>query len=465
MFPPVYVADIARHEGKAVTLHGWLHARSSKGKLHFLQLRDGTGTIQCVVFKGNVAPELFLEADHLPQETSLRVTGTVKKDDRSPIGFELDVSGIEVIARPSREFPIGHKEHGVAFLMEQRHLWLRSQRQQAILRVRHTVVKAIRDFFDERGFTLVDAPIFTPAACEGTSTLFEVPYFDLGKAFLTQSGQLYMEAAAMALGKVYCFGPTFRAEKSKTRRHLTEFWMVEPEVAYMDLDGDMELMEQFVSYVVQAALARHRRELVDVLERDVSKLENVKAPFPRITYSDAVEVIRKVQLAERAQGQPAEAGPEQAGGPGGREAKPSVPPPLMTWGDDIGGDEETIVAQQFDRPVMVHRYPAAMKAFYFKKDPADPRVALGCDVLAPEGYGEIIGGGQREDDLAKLEAAIAEHQLPKEAFEWFLDLRRYGSVPHAGFGMGVERCVAWICGLHHVRETIPFARMTERITP
>jgi len=300
--------------------------------------------------------------------------------------------------------------------------------------VRHTVVKAIRDFFDGRGFTLVDGPVFTPAACEGTSTLFEVPYFDLGKAYLTQSGQLYMEAAAMALGKVYCFGPTFRAEKSKTRRHLTEFWMVEPEVAFMDLEGDMALMEEFVSHVVQTALEKHRRELVSVLERDVSKLENVKAPFPRITYSEAVEVIQK------------------AGHP-------------MKWGDDIGGDEETVVASQFDRPVMVHRYPAAMKAFYFKKDPADPRVALGCDVLAPEGYGEIIGGGQREDDLATLERAIVEHDLPAEAFEWYLDLRRYGSVPHAGFGMGVERCVAWICGLHHVRETIPFARMMERITP
>jgi asparaginyl-tRNA synthetase len=434
MFPPVHVADIARHEGKEVTLHGWLHARRSSGKLHFLQVRDGTGTIQCVVFKGNVTPEVFQEADHLPQETSLAVTGLVKKDERSPIGFELDVRGLAVVARPAREFPIGHKEHGVAFLMEQRHLWLRSQRQQVILRVRHTVEKAIRDFFDERGFTLVDAPIFTPSACEGTSTLFEVPYFDLGKAYLTQSGQLYMEAAAMALGKAYCFGPTFRAEKSKTRRHLTEFWMVEPEVAFMDLEGDMELMEQFVSCVVQTVLARHRKELVSVLERDVSKLEQVKPPFPRITYTEAVEVIRK------------------AGHP-------------MTWGEDIGGDEETVVAQQFDRPVMVHRYPAEMKAFYFKKDPQDAKVALGCDVLAPEGYGEIIGGGQREDDLATLEAAIEHHELPKEAFEWYLDLRRYGTVPHAGFGMGVERCVAWICGLHHVRETIPFARMMERITP
>jgi asparaginyl-tRNA synthetase len=434
MFPPVHVADIARHEGQEVTLHGWLHARRSSGKLHFLQVRDGTGTIQCVVFKGNVPAETFVEADHLPQETSLTVTGIVKKDERSPIGFELDVRGLSVVARPAREYPLGHKEHGVAFLMDQRHLWLRSQRQQVILKVRHTVVKAIRDFFDGRGFTLVDGPVFTPAACEGTSTLFEVPYFDLGKAYLTQSGQLYMEAAAMALGKVYCFGPTFRAEKSKTRRHLTEFWMVEPEVAFMDLEGDMALMEEFVSHVVQTALEKHRRELVSVLERDVSKLENVKAPFPRITYSEAVEVIQK------------------AGHP-------------MKWGDDIGGDEETVVASQFDRPVMVHRYPAAMKAFYFKKDPADPRVALGCDVLAPEGYGEIIGGGQREDDLATLERAIAEHDLPAEAFEWYLDLRRYGTVPHAGFGMGVERCVAWICGLHHVRETIPFARMMERITP
>jgi asparaginyl-tRNA synthetase len=434
MVPPVYVADIAEHEGRQVTLHGWLHARRSSGKLHFLQLRDGTGTIQCVVFKGNVSPEAFTEADHLPQETSLAVTGEVKRDARSPIGYELDVRDLRVLARPAREFPIGHKEHGVAFLMEQRHNWLRSPRQQVILRVRHSVVKAIRDFFDGRGFTLVDAPIFTPSACEGTSTLFEVPYFDLGKAYLTQSGQLYMEAAAMALGKVYCFGPTFRAEKSKTRRHLTEFWMVEPEVAFMDLDGDMELMEGLVAHVVQTVLERHRRELEGVLERDLSRLERVKAPFPRITYTEAVEVIRT------------------AGHP-------------MTWGDDIGGDEETVVASQFDRPVMVHRYPAQMKAFYFKKDPADPKVALGCDVLAPEGYGEIIGGGQREDDLAVLEASIAQHGLPREAFEWYLDVRRYGTVPHAGFGMGVERCVAWICGLHHVRETIPFARMMERITP
>ncbi len=434
MRPPIYVADVAKHEGQQITLHGWLHNRRSSGKLHFLELRDGTGTIQCVVFKGNVSPEVVREADHLPQETSIAVTGAVKKDPRSPIGVELDVKDLKVFARPTREFPIGHQEHGVAFLMEQRHLWLRSQRQVVILKVRHSVERAIRDFFDSQGFTLVDAPIFTPSACEGTSTLFEVPYFDLGKAYLTQSGQLYMEAAAMALGKVYCFGPTFRAEKSKTRRHLTEFWMVEPEVAYMDLEGDMALMEELVSHVVQTVLARHELEIETVLERDVAKLQNVKPPFPRIDYTEAVEVIRK------------------AGHP-------------MKWGDDIGGDEETIVASAYDRPVMVHRYPAELKAFYFKKDPSDPRVALGCDVLAPEGYGEIIGGGQREDDLAALEAGIERHNLPKEAFDWYLDLRRYGTVPHAGFGMGVERCVAWICGLHHVRETIPFARMMERITP
>ena len=450
MNPPVYIADIARQEGKEVTLHGWLHNRRSSGKLHFIQVRDGTGTIQCVVFKGNVTPEVFHEADHLPQETSLAVTGSVKKDPRSPLGYELDVKDLRVVARPAREYPLGHKEHGVAFLMDQRHLWMRSARQNVILRVRHSVERAIRDFFDGRGFTLVDAPIFTPSACEGTSTLFEVPYFDLGKAYLTQSGQLYMEAAAMALGKVYCFGPTFRAEKSKTRRHLTEFWMVEPEVAFMDLDGDMQLMEEFVSHVVQTVLARHREEIAGVLERDVSRLDAVKPPFPRITYTDAVEIVRRAQAAQRASLPPEEV---------------AKLPPTMQWGDDIGGDEETIVASAYDRPVMVHRYPAEMKAFYFKKDPADPKVALGCDVLAPEGYGEIIGGGQREDDLETLERAVEHHQLPKDAFEWYLDLRRYGTVPHAGFGMGVERCVAWICGLHHVRETIPFARMMERITP
>jgi asparaginyl-tRNA synthetase len=322
----------------------------------------------------------------------------------------------------------------VAFLMEHRHLWLRSARQHAILRIRHTIVKAIRDYFDDHGFTLLDAPILTPAACEGTSTLFEVPYFDLGNAYLTQSGQLYGEAGAMALGKIYVFGPTFRAEKSKTRRHLTEFWMVEPEVAYMDLEGDMDLAEDCLVSVVSRVLARHERELVGVLERDVATLKRVDKPFPRITYSEAIERIKG------------------AGHP-------------IEWGGDIGGDEETVLANQFDRPVMVHRYPAKMKAFYFKKDPSDPNLALGVDVLAPEGYGEIIGGGQREDNLELLEASIREQGLPPEAFSWYLDLRRWGSVPHAGFGLGVERTVAWLCGLHHVRETIPFPRMLERLTP
>ena len=431
--PVARVSEIAKYENQDVELRGWLYNKRSSGKLHFLQVRDGSGTIQAVMFKNDVPAEVFERADHLGQETALRVWGAVRADKRSPIGFELGVKGLEVV-HEARDYPITPKEHGVAYLMEHRHLWLRSSRQSVILRVRHTVVKAIRDFFDQEGFTLVDAPIFTPAACEGTSTLFEVPYFDLGKAYLTQSGQLYMEAAAAALGKAYCFGPTFRAEKSKTRRHLTEFWMVEPEVAYMTLEEDMVLAENLVSFVVARVLERHERELREVLERDPSRLQNVKPPFPRITYGEAIATLQKA----------------------GHPAK---------WGDDFGGDEETVLASQFDRPVIVHRYPADLKAFYFKRDPDDPKVALGMDVLAPEGFGEIIGGGQREDDLAALEQRIAEHQLPREAFQWYLDLRRYGSVPHAGFGLGVERTVAWVCGLHHVRETIPFARMMERITP
>jgi asparaginyl-tRNA synthetase len=431
--PVVRIADIATYEGQDVELRGWLYSRRSSGKLHFLQLRDGSGTLQAVVFKGDVPAELFSQADHLGQETSLVLRGTVRKDARSALGFELGVKDLQVV-HATDGYPITPKEHGVAYLMENRHLWLRSARQNVILRVRATVVKAIRDFFDEDGFTLVDAPIFTPAACEGTSTLFEVPYFDLGQAYLTQSGQLYMEAAAMALGKAYCFGPTFRAEKSKTRRHLTEFWMVEPEVAYMTLEEDMVLAERLVARVVERVLDKHAAELKSVLERDTSKLEAIQAPFPRMSYTEAIERLQKA----------------------GHPAK---------WGDDFGGDEETVLASQFDRPVIVHRYPAALKAFYFKRDAEDDTVALGMDVLAPEGYGEIIGGGQREDDLAVLESRIEAHKLPKEAFSWYLDLRRYGSVPHAGFGLGVERTVGWMCGLHHVRETIPFARMMERITP
>ncbi len=433
MRPTIYVADIAKHEGQEVVLHGWLHNRRSSGKLHFLQVRDGTGFIQCVVFKGNVTPEVFHEADHVPQETSLTVTGTVKKDPRSPIGYELDVKELAVQARPSREFPLGHKEHGVAFLMEQRHLWLRSQRQQVILRVRHTVERAIRDFFDGNGFTLVDAPIFTPSACEGTSTLFEVPYFDLGKAYLTQSGQLYMEAAAMALGKAYCFGPTFRAEKSKTRRHLTEFWMVEPEVAWNDSDANMRLQEEFVSYIVARCLARRKPELVE-LERDTKPLERVQLPFPRISYSAAVEKLQSL----------------------GSD---------MVWGRDLGGDEETLLAQQFDRPVLVHDYPKQVKAFDMKENPADPRTVLNNDMLAPEGYGEIIGGSQREDDYDKLLSRIRAEGLPEDAYGWYLDLRKYGTFVHAGFGLGVERTVSWICGIPHVREAIAFPRTLYKLWP
>jgi asparaginyl-tRNA synthetase len=427
------IDELGKHVGETVTLDGWLYNKRSSGKLHFLEVRDGTGLVQAVVFKGNVAPETFALADHIQQETSIEVTGAVKKHAKIEGQFELDVKDVRVLAAPAREYPIGPKEHGTDFLMDNRHLWLRSKRQHAIVRVRHTIIKAVRDFFDDRGFTLVDAPIFTPNACEGTSNLFETDYHG-DKAYLTQSGQLYMEAAAAAFGSVYCFGPTFRAEKSKTRRHLAEFWMVEPEVAFLDLAGDMTLAEEFISYVVRRALETRSEEL-KVLERDVSKLEKVQAPFPRITYAEAIDILQK-------NGHP--------------EAK---------VGDDFGGDEETVISGQFDRPVIVHRYPMELKAFYFKRDANDQRLALNMDVLAPEGYGEIVGGGQREDDLHELETAIARHGLPRDAFEWYLDVRRYGSVPHAGFGLGIERTVAWVCGLPHVRETIPFPRMLNRLAP
>ena len=426
------IEELGAHVGDKVTLTGWLYNKRSSGKLHFLEVRDGSGICQCVVFKGEVSPELFQRADHLTQETSLRVVGTVREHAKQKGVFEVGVSELEVIAEPAREYPISPKEHGTDFLMDNRHLWLRSKRQWAILRVRAEIIAAVRDYFDSNGFTLVDAPIFTPNACEGTSTLFATEYHG-EPAYLTQSGQLYMEAAAAALGKVYCFGPTFRAEKSKTRRHLAEFWMVEPEVAYLDLAGDMELAEDFLVSVVARVLDRRRKEL-EILERDVKPLERVQKPFPRIRYHEAIEILRKA----------------------GHDAK---------VGDDFGGDEETVISQGFDRPVMVHRYPIDLKAFYFKRDEKDPSLALNVDVLAPEGYGEIIGGGQREDDLARLESAIETHQLPKEAFEWYLDLRRYGSFPHAGFGLGIERSVAWICGLPHVRETIPFPRMLNRLHP
>jgi asparaginyl-tRNA synthetase len=431
MAPHVYVEDLARHEGQEVTLKGWLYNRRSSGKLHFLELRDGTGIVQAVLFHKDVSPELFAAADKLPQECSLEVRDTVRKHPKLP-QYEVAVVDLKVVALPTAEYPITPKEHGVAFLMEHRHLWLRSKLQHAALRVRAEIVAALRGYFDSRGFTLVDAPIFTPAACEGTSTLFEVNYFG-EKAYLTQSGQLYMEAAAMACGRVYCFGPTFRAEKSKTRRHLTEFWMLEPEVAFLDLAGDMDLAEDMLVEVVGRVLERRRTEL-EMLGRDLGKLEKVQKPFPRVTYAEAIAILQKA----------------------GKEAK---------FGDDFGGDEETVISEAFDRPVMIHRYPADIKAFYMKRDPVDPRLALCVDVIAPEGYGEIIGGGQREDDLATLEGSIAAHGLPREAFEWYLDLRRYGSVPHAGFGIGLERTVAWLCGLHHVRETSPFPRMLEKIVP
>jgi asparaginyl-tRNA synthetase len=428
----VYIEDIGTHEGAEVTIKGWLHNRRSSGKIHFLTLRDGTGFIQAVMSKAAVGEEVFKAADHLSQETSVIVTGTARADKRAPSGFEVDVKSLDVVGE-SHDYPITPKEHGVDYLLDRRHLWIRTERQQAILRVRHEIIDAVRSYFNSRGFILADTPIFTPAACEGTTTLFPAQYFDDQTAYLTQSGQLYNEANAMALGRVYCFGPTFRAEKSKTRRHLTEFWMVEPEMAYADLDDVMALAEGLVVSVVERVLDRRQREL-KALERDTSKLEAVKAPFPRITYDDAVQRLQAQGLA-------------------------------IEWGGDFGGPDETAIAQMFDRPVMVHRYPAAIKAFYMKPDAERPDLALGVDVLAPEGYGEIIGGGERLADLDLLLERIKAHDLPQEAFEWYLDLRRYGTVPHGGFGMGIERVVAWICGLEHVRETIPYPRMLNRLYP
>ncbi len=447
---PTTIDHLRDHVGQDVTLNGWLYNKRSSKKLHFLELRDGSGIVQAVVVQGEVSDEIFQRADKLQQETSIRVVGTVREHGKRKGEFELGVKQLDVVTPVAGEYPISPKDHGTDFLMDHRHLWLRSKRQHAIMRVRHEIITAVRDYFDNNGFTLIDAPIFTPNACEGTSTLFETDYHG-EPAYLTQSGQLYMEAAAMAFGKAYCFGPTFRAEKSKTRRHLAEFWMVEPEVAYMDLDGDMALAESFLIYVVGRVL-ENRKEEMKVLERDTTHLERVTGPFPRIRYEEAIKILQDAYDARSAEGKLAK------DNEGRVEKRPE-------FGDDFGGDEETVISSKFDRPVMVHRYPKEMKAFYFKHDPTDPRVALCVDVLAPEGYGEIIGGGQREDDLAKLEAAIEAHKLPKSAFEWYLDLRRYGSVPHAGFGLGIERTVAWTCGLQHVRETIPFPRMMNRLAP
>ncbi|HEX2731783.1 MAG TPA: asparagine--tRNA ligase [Polyangiaceae bacterium] len=428
--PVVLVERLSAHVGTRVRLRGWLYNHRASKKVHFLELRDGSGIVQCIVSLAD-APSAFELAQHATQESCLEVTGTVSAHPKQPGVFEIQVS--ELSGSPTHgEFPITPKEHGTDFLMDHRHLWLRSKRQHAILRVRHSIIRAVRDFFDGRGFTLIDAPIFTPNACEGTSTLFETAYHE-ETAYLTQSGQLYMEAAAAAFGKAYCFGPTFRAEKSKTRRHLSEFWMVEPEVAFMDLAGDMELAEQFLEHIVTRVLAERGPELT-LLERDQDKLRAVKAPFPRISYDEAVARLAKL----------------------GRN---------VAHEDDFGAEDETLLSAEFDRPVIVHRYPKAVKAFYMKTDPERTDRVLCMDLLAPEGYGEIIGGGQREDNLDVIEAAIEAHKLPREAFEWYLDLRRYGSFPHAGFGLGIERTVAWICGLPHVRETIPFPRLMNRLRP
>jgi asparaginyl-tRNA synthetase len=427
----VYIDKIGAHEGNEVTLRGWVYNKRSSGKLQFVLLRDGTGIIQCVAFKGNFSPEQFEALDKLTQESSVELSGKVRRDDRAPGGFELDLTHFK-ICQIAESYPITPKEHGTAFLMENRHLWLRSSRQHAVLKIRHEVIKACRDFFDDQGFTLVDTPIFTPNACEGTTTLFETEYFDQ-KAYLTQSGQLYNEATAAAFGKVYCFGPTFRAEKSKTRRHLMEFWMIEPEVAFAELEDTMQLAEGLISFILGRVLERRKPEL-QMMERDLAALEAIRRPFPRLSYDDAV---RRLQ----------EAGSE------------------IQWGGDFGGGDETILSNQFQSPVMVHRYPSAVKAFYMQPDPERPEVALCVDVLAPEGYGEIIGGGQRIHDQDLLMGRLREHDLPVEPFQWYLDLRKYGTVPHSGFGMGIERVVAWICKLDHLRETIAFPRMLYRIYP
>ncbi|MFZ0593681.1 MAG: asparagine--tRNA ligase [Bryobacteraceae bacterium] len=433
--PVIAIGDAGRHAGETVQLRGWLYNLRKSGKIVFPILRDGTGLMQCVAVKSNLPEETFEMLKGLTQESSFTVTGKVRAEQRAPGGYELDVESAELFQHVPEEkpYPITPKEHGVDFLMDHRHLWLRSRRQHAAIRIRHEVIKSIRDYLDGHGFTLVDTPIFTPAACEGTTTLFEVDYFEDEKVYLTQSGQLYNEANAMAFGKVYCFGPTFRAEKSKTRRHLTEFWMVEPEMAYADLEDVKTVAEDLIVYIVGRILDVRKEEL-KTLERDTSKLESVQAPFPRISYDEAVKLL---------------------------QTKGSE----IQWGGDFGNTDETLLTQEYDRPAIVDRYPTQLKAFYFDPDPQRPELALGVDIIAPEGYGEIVGGGQRIHDLALLESRIEEHKLPREAFEWYLDLRRFGTVPHAGFGMGVERFVAWMCGLEHVRETIAYPRMLYRTRP
>jgi asparaginyl-tRNA synthetase len=431
----ITVSSAALHLGEPVEIAGWLYNLRSSGKICFPHIRDGSGIIQCVAVKSQLPEAVFHSLQKLTQESSVIVRGRIRAESRAPGGFELDVEDAEVLQRVPEEtpYPISLKDHGPEFLLDHRHLWIRSRRQHAILRVRHEVIKAVRDHLDSNGFTLVDTPIFTPAACEGTTTLFEVDYFDDQKVYLTQSGQLYNEATAMAFGKVYTFGPTFRAEKSKTRRHLTEFWMVEPEMAYATLDDVKQVAEDLLCFVVGRVLANRRAELA-LLERDVSRLEAVRPPFPRISYDQAVAILKRKGSS-------------------------------IEWGGDFGGADETLLSEEFDRPILVDRYPSAVKAFYFEPDPVRPELALGVDVLAPEGYGEIIGGGQRIHDLDLLTRRIGEHHLPREAFEWYLDLRRFGSVPHAGFGMGIERCVTWMTGIDHLRETIAFPRMLYRTRP
>ena len=431
----IRIEDAGRHLGEPVEIAGWLYNLRKSGKIVFPLLRDGTGTLQCVAVKANLDEAVFEALKNLTQESSLIVRGKIRAEQRAPGGYEMDVEGAEIVQRipESDPYPITPKEHGTEFLMDHRHLWLRSKRQHAAIRVRHEVIRAVRDYFDTHGFTLVDTPIFTPAACEGTTTLFEVNYFDEEKAYLTQSGQLYNEADAMAFGKVYCFGPTFRAEKSKTRRHLTEFWMVEPEMAYATLEDVKRVGEELVVFVVGRVLENRRAELQD-LERDTSKLETIQSPFPRMSYDDAVVELQKK----------------------GSE---------IQWGGDFGGTDETLITEGLDRPLIVDRFPTQIKAFYFEPDPGRSELALGVDFIAPEGYGEIIGGGQRIHDLDLLLKRLEEHQLPREAFDWYVDLRKFGSVPHAGFGMGIERFVAWMCGLEHIRETIAFPRMLYRTRP
>jgi asparaginyl-tRNA synthetase len=431
----IRIEDAGRHVGEPVEIAGWLYNLRKSGKIVFPLLRDGTGTMQAVAVKASLDEAVFESLKNLTQESSLIVRGKVRPEQRAPGGYEMDVEGAEIVQRipESDPYPITPKEHGVDFLMDHRHLWLRSKRQHAAIRVRHEVIRAVRDYFDTHGFTLVDTPIFTPAACEGTSTLFEVNYFEDEKAYLTQSGQLYNEADAMAFGKVYCFGPTFRAEKSKTRRHLTEFWMVEPEMAYATLDDVKRVGEELVVFVVGRVLENRQAELRE-LERDTSKLESVKAPFPRMSYDEAVVELQKK----------------------GSE---------IQWGGDFGNTDETLITENLDRPLVVEKFPTEIKAFYFEPDPDRPELALGVDFIAPEGYGEIIGGGQRIHNLDLLLKRLEEHKLPREAFEWYLDLRKFGSVPHAGFGMGIERFVAWMCGLEHIRETIAFPRMLYRTRP